>query len=67
VARGVVVNSTRIPTPRVLDTRRTYPRTLEQAWPLRHDTGLSGPYVQPGVMAALLRAVRRLLESKGPQ
>jgi hypothetical protein len=49
----------------VLDTRRTYPRTLREAYPLRHDTGLSGPYVRPGVMAALLRAVRRLLESKG--
>lgn len=59
------MNHTRVPSPRVLDTRRTYPRTLREAYPLRHDTGLSGPYVRPGVMAALLRAVRRLLESKG--
>lgn len=54
------MNATRTPTPPVPDTRRTYPRTMEQAWPLRHDTGLSGPYVRPGIRAAISRLLRRI-------
>jgi hypothetical protein len=50
-----------------LDTTRRYPRTEREAYPLRHDTGLSGPYFRPGLLAFITRALRALLAPKGPK
>jgi hypothetical protein len=50
-----------------LDTTRRYPRTEREAFRPLQDTGLSGPYLRPGLLAFLTRALRALLAPKGPK